>query len=74
MFAAHVARLASSHAKLSRPSSRTIIRAMCHHGYEPSDWRTEVEEAEEEPEDPSFLNEETDTEVELLTDGGDDDE
>jgi hypothetical protein len=51
-----------------------LLCTMCHHGYEPSDWRTEVEEAEEEPEDPSFLNEETDTEVELLTDGGDDDE
>lgn len=44
---------------------------MCH-GYEPNDWRTELEETDEEgPEEPSFLNEESDTEVELVTDGGD---
>jgi hypothetical protein len=43
---------------------------MCHHGYEPEDWRAEIEENTEE-EEPSFLNEEADTEVELITDGGD---
>jgi hypothetical protein len=45
---------------------------MCHHGYEPEDWRAEIEEhTDDEEEEPSFLNEETETEVELLTDGGD---
>lgn len=44
---------------------------MCHHGYEPEDWRAEIEENTEDEEEPSFLNEEADTEVELITDGGD---
>jgi hypothetical protein len=43
---------------------------MCHHNYEPSDWREAVEEHDEE-EEPSFLNEDSDVEVELVTDGGD---
>ncbi|MEF8814794.1 MAG: hypothetical protein V5A55_13390 [Halovenus sp.] len=42
---------------------------MCHE-HIPHDWRSEEETTEEES-DPSFLNEEADTEVELVTDGGD---
>jgi len=42
---------------------------MCH-GYEPNDWRAELE-TEDDEEEPSFLNEESDTDVELVTDGGD---
>jgi len=45
---------------------------MCHH-YEPSaryEERLETE-ADDEEEEPSFLNEDRDAEVELLTDGGD---
>jgi hypothetical protein len=45
---------------------------MCHHGYEPEDWRAEIETEADDEEEPSFLNEETEAEVELLTDGGDD--
>jgi hypothetical protein len=44
---------------------------MCH-GYAP-DWNDiETAEREETDEDPEFLNDEGDAEVELLTDGGDD--
>ncbi|WP_299234106.1 hypothetical protein [Natronomonas sp.] len=42
---------------------------MCH-GYTPRD-RTRTDEASEE--DPSFLNEESSVDTELLTDGGDED-
>jgi len=43
---------------------------MCHHEYDPADWRIEIEE-EHEDEEPSFLNEESEADVELITDGGD---
>lgn len=42
---------------------------MCH-GYTPRD-RTRTDEPSEE--DPSFLNEESSVDTELLTDGGDED-
>ncbi|MFW6435461.1 MAG: hypothetical protein ACOCY1_03685 [Halovenus sp.] len=41
---------------------------MCH-GFTPRD-----EDTEERIEQPEFLNEESDTETELVTDGGDDEE
>ena len=41
---------------------------MCH-GFTPRD-----EDTEETIEQPEFLNEESDTETELVTDGGDDEE
>jgi len=45
---------------------------MCHHGYEPTNWRKDVEsDQEDEESEPSFLNDESDADVELLTDGGD---
>jgi hypothetical protein len=40
---------------------------MCH-GYTP-DW-SEIETEEETDDEPDFLNDESDTEVELVTDGG----
>jgi len=43
---------------------------MCHE-HIPRDWRFEEETADEEESESSFLNEEADTEVELITDGGD---
>jgi len=48
---------------------------MCH-GFDSRDWRIEQEdepedEAEEIESDPSFLNDETAEDVEILTDGGD---
>jgi hypothetical protein len=52
---------------------------MCHH-YDARGWedRTtvdeETEEPESEPETPEFLAEEAAEDVDLLTDGGDDDE
>jgi len=52
-------------------SSPVLARTMCHHGYEPEDWRAEIETETDDEEEPSFLNEEIETEVELLTDGGD---
>lgn len=48
---------------------RTVPRIMCH-GYTPRD-RTRTDEASEE--EPSFLNEESSVDTELLTDGGDED-
>ena len=52
-----------------------LLRTMRHHGYDPADWRTKFEEEheaeEQEDEKPSFLNDETETDVELVTDGGD---
>lgn len=48
-----------------------LSRTMCHHNYEPSDWREAVEEEHEADEEESFLNEESDVDVELVTDGGD---
>jgi len=44
---------------------------MCHGFSYRADDREETEEADAEP---SFLNEEADTDVELVTDGGDDEE
>lgn len=48
---------------------------MCH-GFDAHDWSETVdEEAEEEPEnEPSFLNNEADEDLTVLTDGGDEDE
>jgi len=42
---------------------------MCHE-HIPRDWRSEEETTEAEESNPSFLNEEADTDVELVTDGG----
>jgi len=42
---------------------------MCHE-HIPHDWRLDEETADEEESEPSFMNEEADTEVELITDGG----
>jgi len=53
-----------------------LSRTMCHHEYDPIDWNTELEEEHEaekqEDGNPSFLNDESETDVELVTDGGDD--
>ena len=48
---------------------------MCHE-FDAHDWarESEEEESENEADEPSFLNEEPAKDVELLTDGGDDDE
>ena len=47
---------------------------MCH-GFDSRDWRIEQEDERDEPEevesDPSFLNDETAEDVEIVTDGGD---
>jgi len=52
-----------------------LPRTMCHHEYDPIDWpeapEEEHDEEFEEQETPSFLNEERETDVELVTDGGD---
>jgi len=45
---------------------------MCH-GFEGRDWSRETEEESDETDDePSFLNDEPADNVEILTDGGDD--
>ncbi len=47
---------------------------MCH-GYEGRDWSYATdEESEEETDTPSFLSDEAADDVEILTDGGDEDE
>lgn len=43
---------------------------MCH-GFDGHNWSRESEESEESADDPSFLNEGSTDDVEVLTDGGD---
>lgn len=56
----------------SGPCPRLVVVTMCHHDFG-VDWPRTAEETETEEDEqtPSFANESTEAEVELLTDGGD---